>query len=178
MVNTRIPAKPEACCPAFCALVTGDSDFLTTSYNNHDKLWPAGPTTQNDVMDTGNKGPVARMIRVPGNTVQQALVGRDRKITSLLKPVARMSVIIISLVTLDPAAGVGVLILSQHGIDPGVVAGDMPTIGLCALLVLYLVIMNWCSYSLQVVLATRVVEPIQRSVCLHSLGYMLCLGFP
>ncbi len=76
------------------------------------------------------------MTRVPENAVQQALAGKGRKVTSLLKPVAWMFVIAALLIALDSAAGVGVLILLQHGIDSGVAAGDMSTIGLCALLAL------------------------------------------
>ncbi|WP_176359646.1 hypothetical protein, partial [Escherichia coli] len=52
------------------------------------------------------------------------------------------------------------LILLQHGIDSGVAAGDMSIIGLCALLALCLVIVGWCSYSLQTVFAARAAESV------------------
>ncbi|EPL1750210.1 hypothetical protein KE019_005337, partial [Escherichia coli] len=65
MVDTGTPAELEARCPAFRALMTGDSDFLATSHNSHNELWPAEPATQDDVTDTGDKGFVARMTRVP-----------------------------------------------------------------------------------------------------------------
>ncbi|MBL2144506.1 hypothetical protein ELI85_29230, partial [Klebsiella pneumoniae] len=68
--------------------------------------------------------------RVPENAVQQVLAGKGCKVTSLLKPVAWMFVIAALLIALDSAAGVGVLILLQRGIDSGVAAGDMSTIGL------------------------------------------------
>ena len=70
------------------------------------------------------------------------------------------------------------LILLQHGIDSGVAAGDMSTIGLCALLALCLVIVGWCSYSLQTVFAARAAESVQHSVRLRSFGHMLRLGLP
>ncbi|MGS6553461.1 salmochelin/enterobactin export ABC transporter IroC, partial [Escherichia coli] len=178
MVDTGTPAELEARCPAFRALMTGDSDFLATSHNSHNELWPAEPATQDDVTDTGDKGFVARMTRVPENAVQQALAGKGRKVTSLLKPVAWMFVIAALLIALDSAAGVGVLILLQHGIDSGVAAGDMSTIGLCALLALSLVIVGWCSYSLQTVFAARAAESVQHSVRLRSFGHMLRLGLP
>ncbi len=47
------------------------------------------------------------MTRVPENAVQQALAGKGRKVTSLLKPVAWMFVIAALLIALDSAAGVG-----------------------------------------------------------------------
>ncbi|EMB0907386.1 salmochelin/enterobactin export ABC transporter IroC [Escherichia coli] len=178
MVDTGTPAELEARCPAFRALMTGDSDFLATSHNSHNELWPAEPATQDDVTDTGDKGFVARMTRVPENAVQQALAGKGRKVTSLLKPVAWMFVIAALLIALDSAAGVGGLILLQHGIDSGVAAGDMSTIGLCALLALCLVIVGWCSYSLQTVFAARAAESVQHSVRLRSFGHMLRLGLP
>lgn len=178
MVDTGTPAELEARCPAFRALMTGDSDFLATSHNSHNELWPAEPATQDDVTDTGDKGFVARMTRVPENAVQQALAGKGRKVTSLLKPVAWMFVIAALLIALDSAAGVGVLILLQHGIDSGVAAGDMSIIGLCALLALCLVIVGWCSYSLQTVFAARAAESVQHSVRLRSFGHMLRLGLP
>ncbi|HAH3527189.1 TPA: multidrug ABC transporter ATP-binding protein, partial [Escherichia coli] len=89
-----------------------------------------------------------------------------------------MFVIAALLIALDSAAGVGVLILLQHGIDSGVAAGDMSTIGLCALLALCLVIVGWCSYSLQTVFAARAAESVQHSVRLRSFGHMLRLGLP
>lgn len=55
MVDTGTPAELEARCPAFRALMTGDSDFLATSHNSHNELWPAEPATQDDVTDTGIK---------------------------------------------------------------------------------------------------------------------------
>lgn len=116
------------------------------------------------------------MTRVPENAVQQALAGKGRKVTSLLKPVAWMFVIAALLIALDSAAGVGVLILLQHGIDSGVATGDMSIIGLCALLALCLVIVGWCSYSLQTVFAARAAESVQHSVRLRSFGHMLRLG--
>lgn len=118
------------------------------------------------------------MTRVPENAVQQALAGKGRKVTSLLKPVAWMFVIAALLIALDSAAGVGVLILLQHGIDSGVATGDMSIIGLCALLALCLVIVGWCSYSLQTVFAARAAESVQHSVRLRSFGHMLRLGLP
>ena len=54
---------------------------------SHNELWPAEPATQDDVTDTGDKGFVARMTRVPENAVQQVLAGKGCKVTSLLKPV-------------------------------------------------------------------------------------------
>ncbi|XIV54333.1 ABC transporter ATP-binding protein (plasmid) [Escherichia coli] len=104
--------------------------------------------------------------------------GKGRKVTSLLKPVAWMFVIAALLIALDSAAGVGVLILLQHGIDSGVAAGDMSIIGLCALLALCLVIVGWCSYSLQTVFAARAAESVQHSVRLRSFYHMLRLGLP
>ncbi|MBL2103938.1 hypothetical protein ELI73_29890, partial [Klebsiella pneumoniae] len=77
---------------------------------------------------------------------------------SLLKPVAWMFVIAALLIALDSAAGVGVLILLQRGIDSGVAAGDMSTIGLCVLLALCLVAVSWSCYSLQTVFAARAAE--------------------
>ncbi|MFT8064048.1 hypothetical protein ACMYNC_23280, partial [Salmonella enterica subsp. enterica serovar Enteritidis] len=78
--------------------------------------------------------------RVPEQAVQQALAGEGRRLTSLLRPVAWMFIIAALLIALDSAAGVGVLILLQRGIDSGVAAGDMATIGVCALLALCLVV--------------------------------------
>ncbi|RXC67611.1 ABC transporter ATP-binding protein, partial [Escherichia coli] len=51
-------------------------------------------------------------------------------------------------------------------------------IGLCALLALCLVIVGWCSYSLQTVFAARAAESVQHSVRLRSFGHMLRLGLP
>ncbi|KSB86225.1 hypothetical protein LFZ31_19955 [Salmonella enterica subsp. enterica serovar Newport str. S09097] len=82
---------------------------------------------------------VDRMTRVPERAVQMALAGHGRQVSSLLTPVAWMFVIAALLIALDSAAGVGVLVLLQRGIDSGVAAGDMSTIGICALLALCLV---------------------------------------
>ena len=104
--------------------MTGDGDFLAPSHSENNELWPTGPAAQDYAPETGDKGFVARMTRVPENAVQQALAGKGRKVTSLLKPVAWMFVIAALLIALDSAAGVGVLILLQRGIDSGVAAGD------------------------------------------------------
>lgn len=98
------------------------------------------------------------MTRVPENAVQQALAGKGRKVTSLLKPVAWMFVIAALLIALDSAAGVGVLILLQHGIDSGVAAGDMSIIGLCALLALC-----WSLWAGAVILCRRSSPPERRN---------------
>ncbi|SUI46992.1 ATP-binding protein [Salmonella enterica subsp. indica] len=74
------------------------------------------------------------MTRVPESSVEMALSGKGRSVSSLLTPVAWMFIIAALLIALDSAAGVGVLVLLQRGIDSGVAAGDMATIGICALL--------------------------------------------
>ncbi|SUF00323.1 ATP-binding protein [Salmonella enterica] len=99
------------------------------------------------------KGFVDRMTRVPERAVQMALAGHGRQVSSLLTPVAWMFVIAALLIALDSAAGVGVLVLLQRGIDSGVAAGDMSTIGICALLALCLVAIGWCCYALQTIFA-------------------------
>ncbi|WP_264767581.1 ABC transporter transmembrane domain-containing protein, partial [Klebsiella pneumoniae] len=95
-----------------------------------------------------------------------------------LKPVAWMFVIAALLIALDSAAGVGVLILLQRGIDSGVAAGDMSTIGLCVLLALCLVAVSWSCYSLQTVFAARAAESVQHTVRVRTFGHMLRLGLP
>ncbi|PLE06701.1 multidrug ABC transporter ATP-binding protein [Klebsiella pneumoniae] len=178
VVDTGTQAELEARCPAFRALMTGDGDFLAPSHSEYNELWPTGPATQDYAPETGDKGFVARMTRVPENAVRQALAGKGRKVTSLLKPVAWMFVIAALLIALDSAAGVGVLILLQRGIDSGVAAGDMSTIGLCVLLALCLVAVSWCCYSLQTVFAARAAESVQHTVRVRTFGHMLRLGLP
>ncbi|MCX0221823.1 multidrug ABC transporter ATP-binding protein, partial [Escherichia coli] len=163
VVDIGTQAELEARCPAFRALITGDGDFLAPSPGGHSELWPTIPVEQNDALEGDGKSFVARMIHVPENAVQQALAGKGRKVTSLLKPVAWMFVIAALLIAIDSAAGVGVLILLQRGIDLGVAAGDMSTIGLCALLALCLVVVSWCCYSLQTVFAARAAESVQHT---------------
>ncbi|WP_438443626.1 ABC transporter ATP-binding protein, partial [Klebsiella pneumoniae] len=158
--------------------MTGDGDFLAPSHSENNELWPTGPAAQDYAPETGDKGFVARMTRVPENAVQQALAGKGRKVTSLLKPVAWMFVIAALLIALDSAAGVGVLILLQRGIDSGVAAGDMSTIGLCVLLALCLVAVSWSCYSLQTVFAARAAESVQHTVRVRTFGHMLRLGLP
>ncbi|EHE7799810.1 salmochelin/enterobactin export ABC transporter IroC [Enterobacter cloacae complex sp. CDL006] len=178
VVDTGTQAELEARCPAFRALMTGDGDFLAPSHSGPNGLWPTVPAAQDDAAQTGDKSFIARMTRVPENAVQQALAGKGRKVTSLLKPVAWMFVIAALLIALDSAAGVGVLILLQRGIDSGVATGDMSTIGLCALFALCLVAVSWCCYSLQTVFAARAAESVQHTVRLRSFGHMLRLGLP
>ena len=178
VVDTGTQAELEARCPAFRALMTGDGDFLAPSHSENNELWPTGPAAQDYAPETGDKGFVARMTRVPENAVQQALAGKGRKVTSLLKPVAWMFVIAALLIALDSAAGVGVLILLQRGIDSGVAAGDMSTIGLCVLLALCLVAVSWSCYSLQTVFAARAAESVQHTVRVRTFGHMLRLGLP
>ncbi|MGX2346871.1 hypothetical protein ACWJ3L_27600, partial [Klebsiella pneumoniae] len=82
VVDTGTQAELEARCPAFRALMTGDGDFLAPSHSEYNELWPTGPATQDYAPETGDKGFVARMTRVPENAVRQALAGKGRKVTS------------------------------------------------------------------------------------------------
>lgn len=118
------------------------------------------------------------MTRVPERAVQMALAGHGRQVSSLLTPVAWMFVIAALLIALDSAAGVGVLVLLQRGIDSGVAAGDMSTIGICALLALCLVAIGWCCYALQTIFAARAAESVQHTVRLRSFSHLLRLNLP
>ncbi|EAV6461472.1 ABC transporter ATP-binding protein, partial [Salmonella enterica] len=118
------------------------------------------------------------MTRVPERAVQMALAGHGRQVSSLLTPVAWMFVIAALLIALDSAAGVGVLVLLQRGIDSGVAAGDMSTIGICALLALCLVAIGWCCYALQTIFAARAAESVQHTVRLRSFSHLLRLSLP
>lgn len=110
--------------------------------------------------------------------VQMALAGHGRQVSSLLTPVAWMFVIAALLIALDSATGVGVLVLLQRGIDSGVAAGDMSTIGICALLALCLVAIGWCCYALQTIFAARAAESVQHTVRLRSFSHLLRLSLP
>ena len=182
VVDIGSQAELESRCPAFRALMTGDGDFLEPAAGGCRDLWPTTPAMQNEVPqalpEVDGNGFVARMTRVPEQAVQQALAGEGRRLTSLLRPVAWMFIIAALLIALDSAAGVGVLILLQRGIDSGVAAGDMATIGICALLALCLVVISWCCYSLQTIFAARAAESVQHTVRLRSFGHILRLSLP
>ncbi|MGR7529136.1 salmochelin/enterobactin export ABC transporter IroC [Klebsiella aerogenes] len=182
VVDIGSQAELESRCPAFRALMTGDGDFLEPGAGGCRDLWPTTATMHNEepqaLPEVDGNGFVARMTRVPEQAVQQALAGEGRRLTSLLRPVAWMFIIAALLIALDSAAGVGVLILLQRGIDSGVAAGDMATIGVCALLALCLVVISWCCYSLQTIFAARAAESVQHTVRLRSFGHMLRLALP
>lgn len=120
--------------------MSGEGDFLALAPAEQRTLWPTTQAVKSDDaherQTPAGKGFVDRMTRVPERAVQMALAGHGRQVSSLLTPVARMFVIAALLIALDSAAGVGVLVLLQRGIDSGVAAGDMSTIGICALLAL------------------------------------------
>ncbi|QUI97619.1 hypothetical protein KCP76_03530 [Salmonella enterica subsp. enterica serovar Weltevreden] len=76
----------------------------------------------------------------------------------------------------DSAAGIGAL---RRGIATrAFAAGDMSTIGICALLALCLVAIGWCCYALQTIFAARAAESVQHTVRLRSFSHLLRLVFP
>lgn len=182
VVDSGTQAELEARCPAFRALMSGSSDFLEPTSAEPRELWPASSASHTEDPDArqapAGKGFVDRMTRVPESAVEMALSGKGRRVSSLLTPVAWMFIIAALLIALDSAAGVGVLVLLQRGIDSGVAAGDMATIGICALLALCLVVISWCCYALQTVFAARAAESVQHTVRLRSFGHLLRLGLP
>lgn len=182
VVDMGTQAELEARCPAFRALMSGAGDSLEQPVASHVELWPTPSAPEDEVAAerpaAEEKGFVARMTRVPDKAVQLALAGQGKRVSSLLSPVAWMFAIAALLIALDSAAGVGVLVLLQRGIDSGVAAGDLSTIGICALLALCLVTVSWCCYALQTVFAARAAESVQHTVRLRSFGHLLRLGLP
>lgn len=182
VVDIGTQAELDARCPTFRSLMRGEGDFLALAPAEQRELWP---TTQAAKADDAHqrqthagKGFVERMTRVPERAVQMALAGHGRHVSSLLTPVAWMFVIAALLIAFDSAAGVGVLVLLQRGIDSGVAAGDMSTIGICALLALCLVAIGWCCYALQTIFAARAAESVQHTVRLRSFNHLLRLSLP
>ncbi|EBE4781156.1 salmochelin/enterobactin export ABC transporter IroC [Salmonella enterica] len=182
VVDIGPQAELDARCPTFRSLMSGEGDFLALAPAEQRELWPTTQAAKSDdaherQMPAG-KGFVDRMTRVPERAVQMALAGHGRQVSSLLTPVAWMFVIAALLIALDSAAGVGVLVLLQRGIDSGVAAGDMSTIGICALLALCLVATGWCCYALQTIFAARAAESVQHTVRLRSFSHLLRLSLP
>ncbi|WP_348231307.1 hypothetical protein, partial [Salmonella enterica] len=66
----------------------------------------------------------------------------------------------------------------QRGIDTGVAAGDIATIGKCALLALCLVEIGWCCSALQTIFAARAAESVPHTVRLRSFSHLLRLSLP
>lgn len=182
VVNIGTQAELNARCPTFRSLMNGNGDFLALTPAEQRELWPTTQATKSDDaherQTPAGKGFVDRMTRVPERAVQMALAGHGRQVLSLLTPVAWMFVIAALLIALDSAAGVGVLVLLQRGIDSGVAAGDMSTIGICALLALCLVAIGWCCYALQTIFAARAAESVQHTVRLRSFSHLLRLSLP
>ncbi|EBT2375285.1 ABC transporter ATP-binding protein [Salmonella enterica] len=182
VVDIGTQAELDARCPTFRSLMSGEGDFLALAPAEQRERWPTTQAAKSDdaherQMPAG-KGFVDRMTRVPERAVQMALAGHGRQVSSLLTPVAWMFVIAALLIALDSAAGVGVLVLLQRGIDSGVAAGDMSTIGICALLALCLVATGWCCYALQTIFAARAAESVQHTVRLRSFSHLLRLSLP
>ncbi|EHD0024145.1 ABC transporter ATP-binding protein [Salmonella enterica subsp. houtenae serovar 50:g,z51:-] len=182
VVNIGTQAELNARCPTFRSLMNGNGDFLALTPAEQRELWPTTQATKSDDaherQTPAGKGFVDRMTRIPERAVQMALAGHGRQVLSLLTPVAWMFVIAALLIALDSAAGVGVLVLLQRGIDSGVAAGDMSTIGICALLALCLVAIGWCCYALQTIFAARAAESVQHTVRLRSFSHLLRLSLP
>lgn len=182
VVNIGTQAELNARCPTFRSLMNGNGDFLALTPAEQRELWPTTQATKSDDaherQTPAGKGFVDRMTRVPDRAVQMALAGHGRQVLSLLTPVAWMFVIAALLIALDSAASVGVLVLLQRGIDSGVAAGDMSTIGICALLALCLVAIGWCCYALQTIFAARAAESVQHTVRLRSFSHLLRLSLP
>ncbi len=182
VVNIGTQAELNARCPTFRSLMNGNGDFLALTPAEQRELWPTTQAAKSDDaherQTPAGKGFVDRMTRVPERAVQMALAGHGRQVLSLLTPVAWMFVIAALLIALDSAAGVGVLVLLQRGIDSGVAAGDMSTIGICALLALCLVAIGWCCYALQTIFAARAAESVQHTVRLRSFSHLLRLSLP
>lgn len=182
VVNIGTQAELNARCPTFRSLMNGNGDFLALTPAEQRELWPTTQATKSDDaherQTPAGKGFVDRMTRVPERAVQMALAGHGRQVLSLLTPVAWMFVIAALLIALDSAASVGVLVLLQRGIDSGVAAGDMSTIGICALLALCLVAIGWCCYALQTIFAARAAESVQHTVRLRSFSHLLRLSLP
>lgn len=182
VVNIGTQAELNARCPTFRSLMNGNGDFLALTPAEQRELWPTTQATKSDDaherQTPAGKGFVDRMTRVPERAVQMALAGHGRQVLSLLTPVAWMFVIAALLIALDSAASVGVLVLLQRGIDSGVAAEDMSTIGICALLALCLVAIGWCCYALQTIFAARAAESVQHTVRLRSFSHLLRLSLP
>lgn len=182
VVDIGTQAELDARCPTFRSLMSGEGDFLALAPAEQRTLWPTTQAVKSDDaherQTPAGKGFVDRMTRVPERAVQMALAGHGRQVSSLLTPVAWMFVIAALLIALDSAAGVGVLVLLQRGIDSGVAAGDMSTIGICALLALCLVAIGWCCYALQTIFAARAAESVQHTVRLRSFSHLLRLSLP
>ncbi|EBG2395337.1 ABC transporter ATP-binding protein [Salmonella enterica subsp. enterica] len=182
VVDIGTQAELDARCPTFRSLMSGEGDFLALAPAEQRALWPTTQAAQSDDaherQTSAGKGFVDRMTRVPERAVQMALAGHGRQVSSLLTPVAWMFVIAALLIALDSAAGVGVLVLLQRGIDSGVAAGDMSTIGICALLALCLVAIGWGCYALQTIFAARAAESVQHTVRLCSFSHLLRLNLP
>ncbi|EJC1231949.1 salmochelin/enterobactin export ABC transporter IroC [Salmonella enterica] len=182
VVNIGTQSELNARCPTFRSLMNGNGDFLALTPAEQRELWPTTQAAKSDDaherQTPAGKGFVDRMTRVPERAVQMALAGHGRQVLSLLTPVAWMFVIAALLIALDSAAGVGVLVLLQRGIDSGVAAGDMSTIGICALLALCLVAIGWCCYALQTIFAARAAESVQHTVRLRSFSHLLRLSLP
>lgn len=182
VIDIGTQAELEARCPVFRSLMSGADDFLEQPPAPNTVLWPTSPSPvpeeAEDIPVAEAQGFVNRMTCVPENAVQLALAGKGRRVSSLLVPVAWMFIVAALLVAIDSAAGVGVLVLLQRGIDSGVAAGELSTIGICALLALGLVVISWCCYSLQTVFAARAAETVQHTVRLRSFGHLLRLALP
>ncbi|ECB3926539.1 ATP-binding cassette domain-containing protein, partial [Salmonella enterica subsp. enterica serovar Anatum] len=182
VVDIGTQAELDARCPTFRSLMSGEGDFLALAPAEQRTLWPTTQAVKSDDaherQTPAGKGFVDQMTRVPERAVQMALAGHGRQVSSLLTPVAWMFVIAALLIALDSAAGVGVLVLLQRGIDSGVAAGDMSTIGICALLALCLVAIGWCCYALQTIFAARAAESVQHTVRLRSFSHLLRLSLP
>lgn len=182
VVNIGTQAELNARCPTFRSLMNGNGDFLALTPAEQRELWPTTQATKSDDaherQTPAGKGFVDRMTRGAERAVQMALAGHGRQVLSLLTPVAWMFVIAALLIALDSAASVGVLVLLQRGIDSGVAAGDMSTIGICALLALCLVAIGWCCYALQTIFAARAAESVQHTVRLRSFSHLLRLSLP
>lgn len=182
VVDIGTQAELDARCPTFRSLMNGEGDFLALAPAEQRELWPITQAAKaNDAHERqtpAGKGFVNRMTRVPERAVQMAMTGHGRRVSSLLTPVAWLFVIAALLIALDSAASVGVLVLLQRGIDAGVAAGDMSTIGICALLALCLVAIGWCCYALQTIFAARAAESVQHMVRLRSFSHLLRLSLP
>jgi ATP-binding cassette subfamily B salmochelin/enterobactin exporter len=178
IVDIGTQAELEARCPAFRALMSGTGDRLEKIRAADADLWPEPDAAPQAVVDEeSGHGFAERMCRVPESAMQRVQAGKGR-LSSLLAPVAWMFALAALLIALDSASGVGVLVLLQRGIDAGVALGNLQTIGICALLALGLVMVSWCCYALQTVVAARAAETVQHRVRLRSFGHLLRLGLP
>lgn len=177
VVDVGTQAELEARSATFRSLMSGTGDFFADPAAAPNELWPAAEREE-EAVTTPAKGFAERMSQVPEAAVQQALAGRGRRVSSLLKPVAWMFILAALLITLDSASSVSVMVLLKQGIDSGVAAGDLHIIASCAGLALLLAAVSWCCYSLQTVVSARAAETVQHTVRLRSFGQMLRLPLP